>query len=539
MSILLLCSCLATGCFLKQDDDSPCCGKECYPDPEGATNVLYVNPECVPEYEVSDGSLAKPYSTFSEALVFGDEGATILAAACEVKGVGIVVDRPVTILGMGHFDEDTGEYVDKTFLRPEVEGDAACIFVSVTSDVTIKGITVPQAYYNGIQVLDSSNVTLISNHIHDVTEADTKTFGCGISVINSTEVRIEGNFVADTPSTGIVVAGSTGNIKSNRVSGSYEGILLVDSPPFVSEQADLNVAPIQVTDNRLDGSIDSGIKLLSAIAAIDGNEVTDVVPDPSEDTGAADGIAIAAVLQYDGSFGRYSRVSIGEKKGNKISKCGRAGVLAENKTQVSSFAGNVVESNSGPGLWIQSGSDVQSITGNTFDGNTLAGIGLLFSASAYIGGDGEKLGNVVVNTVAKQLEGTAPNTLIGDGIMVLGSSKATIRFNKVQANSRVGILVDSPDPNFILMTNNMVSGGDYNIVIQAKEESQLPDGKVVDNFENVFDVGVCGENQCPDALPSSVVFHYANDKLLQVPDKSLESLIKQVESPCYPPACTE
>ena len=177
--------------------------------------------------------------------------------------------------------------------------------------------------------------------------------------------------------------------------------------------------------------------------------------------------------------------------------------------------------------------------GNTFDSNSLAAISLFLGSSAVIGGETEDSANVITNTQGAAVEGMGEHFEVGDGIALLAGTKATVRFNRVLNSARAGIVTDRAAPNFVLISNNMVDGGEYDIVVQSTEDIQIPAEKVTDNFSNVFADGVCGLDDCPSPAISDVIFHYGPDKLIEVMEPPSVLLPGASESPCMPPRCTD
>ena len=485
---------------------------------KAADNILYVSVKCAGAEE--DGTLDHPFASIGAALSAAPEGAAILVApGTYEEEQTLLVSQPIALIGSGRWDEESGEYIDGTVVK---SSQANALYVDGALGVTIRGLTLSEPVAAGLVVRDSGNLELAENHVAGVNKTPAGEFGLGIAVSDSENVTLRANFVQDCESVGILVSLSTVSVIENRVNGCVEGIRLSECPPFTGEQNEASKEPVEAGGNVLKGNFSSGLNILSSIVRLTGNTVEDTVAVDGLALGAADGL-VAACLEDGATQGRPAVIWFGgdgEAEGNTVTGSARVGVLISDETEVVDFSHNLVEGNLGGGVWIQIESVVQSMTANTITGNTFIGVGLTAGAGANIGGDTPASANLIAQTQALQT--------MGDGIGVFDDSRATIRSNHVLDNFRAGIIVDNAEGELVQISDNVIDGGEYDIVLQGGADSEVPPDKVVGNTTDV--PPACVQPDCDGTQPAQVTENYGDAPKLEV----LDSLL----SPCIPPDCT-
>ena len=529
MALVLLLT--SGGCGSGSGDQSQkvCCPESCYPAAgESAGQVLYVNSSC-PE-EGADGSLAHPYLSIVDAVKAAEAGAALLVAEGEYgEDQPIVIKKSLSVAGMGKFEPATGGYVDKTII---VVKDSTALSVLDAQQVSLRGLTIKEPTVAGIDVHDSENLEIIGNHVQFAQRDSAGLFGHGIVVSASTGVLLAENLVDKGAGVGILAHDSGLLIKDNRVSWNEQGIRLENCPP-AGAGTDDDVEPVEIVGNRVDLNAVCGVNVLSSLALIEGNEILDTRAVDGDVDGIADGILIS---RSETVGARSSRVWLGGKshegEGNVVAGSGRAGVLVSGGSQVELIVNNIIEENAGRGVWIQEQSSVKSMVSNTIGRNALIGVGLTGGSNAAIGGAGEGKFNLIFETFAVKTVVDGETVEIGDGVGVFLQSQVTVQHNKILDNVRTGVILDDPDSDAVFVGQNRVDGGEYGIVVQAEEGSEVPLGKIVDNYKNALSIDACAPPACVALESSAVLSNYDEFPRLHVLDEP-------VSLPCAPPSCTD
>lgn len=523
---------LACACSGENEGSGPegCCEASCYPASPQTVETLYVNPECASKS--LDGSLRKPFHSVVDALIAADHGAAILVAAGDyVEASPIVIKKDVSLLGMGGFEPDTGVYIDRTYLVVE---DVATLSVHGTSGVVVSGMTIEGSTIAGIDVHGAAGLTLTHNHVTSTVATADELFGHGIVVSDSNGVTIEENLIEGSAQIGVLVDESGVVLRGNHLTGNRQGIRVDDSPVVPAAADSAGVAPIEISDNAVISNFTAGINIVGSVAVVAGNRVEDTRPHSDDPDQVADGIVIWRSAEAGAP---ETRVWLGgttknDAQGNHVLGSHRCGVLISDGASVELMVGNQVSDNLFGGVWIQNGSAVKAMVANTIGRNAMAGVGLTAGAEAVIGSDNLDDFNLIFETAPIETIVNGETLTIGDGVGVFLGSKVTVQHNKILDNHRGGILLDDPDSTAVYVGNNRIDGGEYDIVVQAQEDQQVPAGQISGNFTNTMGADACAPPTCISPEPANQVENYGDVPRLNVMDDP-------ILMPCIPPSCTD
>jgi len=454
--------------------------------PEGAGTVVYVSAESACLGETADGALESPYGSVAAALAAAEAGATVLVGPGDfMEEECLLVDKPVSLIGMGQYDPETEEYADLTTLGCEA---GTLFYVQGTEDVTIQGFSVVEPLQAGVVVSNSRKVTLAHNHISSALQDHNGAFGYGIAVSDSIDVGVEKNVVEKCQSTGIYVQNSVAIIIWNFVALDVEGIRIASCNAEALKMDGSEQPAVEVKNNVLTENYVVGIKVLSSAALIEGNEIGETKALDDQPDSEADGIAVTKLLPtQDNPEPPASKVWIGgmdgDGEGNSITGNGRVGMFMSGNTEVSIIIWNLVHLNGYPGIWLQDSSSAASVEKNTLTENGWTGIGLTTGASANIGGATTDQGNQISSTqgIPRMIGPSTHN--IADGIGVFAGSSAAIQNNSIIDNARMGIITDGAVAAATKLMNNTVDGGENGIVVQGQQEGEIPQASISGNVK--------------------------------------------------------
>jgi parallel beta-helix repeat protein len=229
----------------------------------------------------------------------------------------------------------------------EITGGRRGIQVERSRDVIIKNNLIQKNRRQGILVTDNSQGTqIIENKIFDTAPDEGNVLGNGIILNGDKNAQVLKNFIARSAWSGLRLLSAVAHIEGNTFEeNQYYGIEIwpnwVDSPGVPSQAT--------VLDNTLKGNVRAGIFITEeSIAVIENNQILDTARDKDNQYGhgvwVADGAQVSltgnvvAGSQGHGLFIESGRVAL---KANRITASGRCGIFV------------------GEGAWLAPSSDLE------------------------------------------------------------------------------------------------------------------------------------------------------------------------------------
>jgi parallel beta-helix repeat protein len=229
----------------------------------------------------------------------------------------------------------------------EITGGRRGIQVERSRDVIIKNNLIQKNRRQGILVTDNSQGTqIIENKIFDTAPDEGNVLGNGIILNGDKNAQVLKNFIARSAWSGLRLLSAVAHIEGNTFEeNQYYGIEIwpnwVDSPDVPSQAT--------VLDNTLKGNVRAGIFITEeSIAVIENNQILDTARDKDNQYGhgvwVADGAQVSltgnvvAGSQGHGLFIESGRVAL---KANRITASGRCGIFV------------------GEGAWLAPSSDLE------------------------------------------------------------------------------------------------------------------------------------------------------------------------------------
>jgi parallel beta-helix repeat protein len=229
----------------------------------------------------------------------------------------------------------------------EITGGRRGIQVERSRDVIIKNNLIQKNRRQGILVTDNSQGTqIIENKIFDTAPDEGNVLGNGIILNGDKNAQVLKNFIARSAWSGLRLLSAVAHIEGNTFEeNQYYGIEIwpnwVDSPDVPSQAT--------VLDNALKGNVRAGIFITEeSIAVIENNQILDTARDKDNQYGhgvwVADGAQVSltgnvvAGSQGHGLFIESGRVAL---KANRITASGRCGIFV------------------GEGAWLAPSSDLE------------------------------------------------------------------------------------------------------------------------------------------------------------------------------------
>jgi parallel beta-helix repeat protein len=229
----------------------------------------------------------------------------------------------------------------------EITGGRRGIQVERSRDVIIKNNLIQKNRRQGILVTDNSQGTqIIENKIFDTAPDEGNVLGNGIILNGDKNAQVLKNFIARSAWSGLRLLSAVAHIEGNTFEeNQYYGIEIwpnwVDSPDVPSQAT--------VLDNALKGNVRAGIFITEeSIAVIENNQILDTARDKDNQYGhgvwVADGAQVSltgnvvAGSQGHGLFIESGRVAL---KANRVTASGRCGIFV------------------GEGAWLAPSSDLE------------------------------------------------------------------------------------------------------------------------------------------------------------------------------------
>jgi parallel beta-helix repeat protein len=229
----------------------------------------------------------------------------------------------------------------------EITGGRRGIQVERSRDVIIKNNLIQKNRRQGILVTDNSQGTqIIENKIFDTAPDEGNVLGNGIILNGDKNAQVLKNFIARSAWSGLRLLSAVAHIEGNTFEeNQYYGMEIwpnwVDSPDVPSQAT--------VLDNTLKGNVRAGIFITEeSIAVIENNQILDTARDKDNQYGhgvwVADGAQVSltgnvvAGSQGHGLFIESGRVAL---KANRITASGRGGIFV------------------GEGAWLAPSSDLE------------------------------------------------------------------------------------------------------------------------------------------------------------------------------------
>ena len=385
--------------------------------------------------------------TIQAAIEAVEEGGTI-SVSPGVYQENLFIDKGVTLEGA-----DRGSTI--------IEGSQGkdlglpVIFISATSDVTIRGFTIRGGYLGirvedssgitisgnlivdnigkGVFVLGSSEVELVENQITGTTSPKEGILGRGIDLEGSFEVKVTDNLVSGNAGAGIRLSNSTAEITGGKIDDNGSVGLFAG-----------NKSVVILSDSELSGNVGVGVLLTdSSRGGIVNSEITHTRPTAQGELG------IGMVIE-EGSEGTLL--------GNVISGNASYGVFLV-KEAVAHIKENTVSENGLEGIYIAGGSSAEVI-GNSIAKNVFAGVHIAEKSKAVVEGN-EITGNLPTG-----------DGRFGRGINIRANSIASIVGNTISANAEDGISVF--DSSAEIRDNTIKDNGDCGIF--ANENARITGG---------------------------------------------------------------
>ncbi len=336
---------------------------------------------------VNAGGTGSCYSSIGAAVAAASAGDTITVAAGTYTEHGINIATPLTLQGAG---------AASTIINATGHTAGLVVQSGTSGPTQISGFTIENAGLQGIQVVNSSNVTVQNNTL----SGNDASLDFNPKDMNATTCPDDPNtFLADDCGEAINLQGvNSSTVTNNVVEGNAGGILLDDeSAPTFGNVISNNT----VQNNKLDCGITlashaSGVGAKGPIPGygvysntVTGNTVTD--------NGAA-GVGIFASVPGDAAYN------------NIVSK-------------------NTITGNGLPGVAMHSHAPNQKLNGNQIIGNTISGNGTFGDADA---GDSVTTGILALGAVVPVSGTVITNNTISNeavGIWLTGVGSATISGN--------------------------------------------------------------------------------------------------------------
>jgi parallel beta-helix repeat protein len=300
----------------------------------------------------------KDYQTIQAAINAAQPGDLILIApgiykenltirkSIELRGadVGVIVDGSRARNTPTILIQRTRDVVIQNL---EITGGRRGIQVERSRDVIIKNNLIQKNRRQGILVTDNSQGTqIIENKIFDTAPDEGNVLGNGIILNGDKNAQVLKNFIARSAWSGLRLLSAVAHIEGNTFEeNQYYGIEIwpnwVDSPDVPSQAT--------VLDNALKGNVRAGIFITEeSIAVIENNQILDTARDKDNQYGhgvwVADGAQVSltgnvvAGSQGHGLFIESGRVAL---KANRITASGRCGIFV------------------GEGAWLAPSSDLE------------------------------------------------------------------------------------------------------------------------------------------------------------------------------------
>jgi parallel beta-helix repeat protein len=300
----------------------------------------------------------KDYQTIQAAINAAQPGDLILIApgiykenltirkSIELRGadVGVIVDGSRARNTPTILIQRTRDVVIQNL---EITGGRRGIQVERSRDVIIKNNLIQKNRRQGILVTDNSQGTqIIENKIFDTAPDEGNVLGNGIILNGDKNAQVLKNFIARSAWSGLRLLSAVAHIEGNTFEeNQYYGIEIwpnwVDSPDVPSQAT--------VLDNTLKGNVRAGIFITEeSIAVIENNQILDTARDRDNQYGhgvwVADGAQVSltgnvvAGSQGHGLFIESGRVAL---RANRITASGRCGIFV------------------GEGAWLAPSSDLE------------------------------------------------------------------------------------------------------------------------------------------------------------------------------------
>lgn len=338
-------------------------------------------------------------------------------------------------------------------------GDDGIDLITVTDarieSNTINGSAVPRNGFdqNGIEISDSSNVRVTNANVINSVGKE------GIEVSDSNNLLIDGNFINDPNSDGIIIREKTFDvtISNNVLDGNGAGDIHT-TDEGIDFGAEGDISDVRILNNTITNFDHDGIE----VALFDGFSVSDIlIRGNTVENNAIHGIYILADA---------SNIEI---TGNTIKDNGETGIRASagydgNKITNLLIADNTVTNNGNAGIeaWAPVGSNITNleILRNTVTGNVSRGM--------FVAG---KNSNVTINT----------NVISGNGL------EGLLLYGYLYDDPLLG-RVNQPMENVIVQDNTITNNGDAGIRMYSTDGVNISNNTIINNAN--FGVHMGGVN---------------------------------------------
>ncbi len=408
--------------------------------PAGSSSIVYVAKSC--PTEGADGTADHPYNSIQQGLNKSDKGGAVMVAP-GTYDESVSVHQGAAIYGSDGDSSDTAGVTIQSSSPYGVTVDSG------DGDVILQGLKVIKPIGAGIWVVSGSTSVLASQVTGAQPTSDPKLkLGFGILATGG-KLTIAKSTIDSADQEGVVVQNAEVSLSDSHLSNNGAGGIHLEN----------SIGNAQILNNTMESNTLTGVLVLSSQATIQGNTITGSLPNT---IGIADGIIVGSV---SGGMGA-SHVQI---QGNKISQCGRAGLLLSDKAE-GEVSGNELTDNAGTapfgaGLWLQGGAGAVNpikITGNTIARNRFIGVALTSQARGDIRDNMEISDTVAVSAFTGAFFG-----VVGDGVSLFEGAAATVQNNVIRKNGRFGVITDQASPTGSSVESNQITDNiDTGIVVQ-------------------------------------------------------------------------
>jgi parallel beta-helix repeat protein len=448
----------------------PGCNAGTYPAaPDGAASLLHVSAAC--PAELADGTAGHPYTTITEALTKATPGAAILVAPGTYTE-NLTISQDVAVIGTSNVTSPSA--ADVVINAPAEHA----ILVTKGEKVTLQGLRVASATGTGILVQGAS-VTVDGCAVENTKVGGGGVVGSGAGVVSTGDgsIILQNSAITGAAGMGIYVGSAKAIILQSTIRGSGgPGIRL-----------DKTTDQVRIEGSTIEENTQMGIGVFSSRAII----LQSVVKNTKVDAGSiGDGVVVASTADA------AMKPSDIEMSDTEITGNARVGLLCAGGTRAIILQNNTIQGNGlpatfGAGIWIQGGAggvEGNLIDGNTISGNKFVGLGMTGDTHGII-----LQNNMVTGTVLGSTFLGVETIDVGDGIGVFKGASAKLLGNTVQANARIGLILDEASgATTVIQKNTFQDNDQYGIILQ--NQAMAPD-----TSDNTFKGNVLGDTSSVSA----------------------------------------
>jgi parallel beta-helix repeat protein len=327
--------------------------------------------------------------------------------------------------------------------------------------------------------VQGASVTVEGCSIEDTKVGGGGVVGSGAGVVSTGDgaIILQNSAITGSAGMGMYVGSAKAIILQSTIRGS-------GGPGIRLDQA---TDQVRIEGSTIEESTQMGIGVFSSRAII----LQSVVKNTKFDGNfIGDGVVVASTA--DASI----KPSDIEMSGTEISGNARVGVLCAGGTRAIILQNNKIEGNGlpasfGAGVWIQggaSGVDGNIIEGNTISANKFVGLGMTGETHGII-----LQNNMITGTVLGSTFLGIQMINVGDGIGVFKGASAKLIGNTVQANARIGLILDEASGSTTVIQKNTFQDNDqYGIILQNQPNAP-------DTSDNTFKGNVLGDTSSVSA----------------------------------------